>query len=127
MPDPHKDLAAIIEPAAPPVAAAQADYLLPLALTITAVLLVFIAWWFWRRRAPMRALRRLARATDAQAGAAGLARLMAGRAMPESWRLELERLRFAHPAPEATTIAATTLTRLCREAEGLLRAGDRSK
>lgn len=117
MPDPHKDLAEIIEPAAPPAAVAPADYLLPLALTITAVLLVFIAWWFWRRRAPLRTVRRLARATDVQAGAAELARLMAGRAAPESWRMELGRLRFARPEPDA----ATTLVRLCREAEGFLR------
>lgn len=123
MPDPHKDLAEIIEPAAPPPAAAQADYPLPLALAAAAVLLVFIAWRFWRRRAPLRALRRLASAPDAQAGAAGLARLMAGHALPEPWRQELERLRFARPAPDA----ATTLARLCREAEGFLRARGGSK
>lgn len=126
MPDPHKDLAAIIEPAAPPPAASfatSADYPLPLALAAAAVLLVFIAWRFWRRRAPLRALRRLASAPDAQAGAAGLARLMAGRVVPEPWRQDLERLRFARPAPDA----ATTLARLCREAEGLLRARSGNK
>ncbi len=120
MPDPHKDLAAIIEPSAPPAAASfatSADYLLPLALTAAAVLLVVVAWWFWRRHAPLRALRRLARAKDVHAAAAELARLMEGRAVPESWRMELERLRFARSEPDA----ATTLARLCREAEGFLR------
>ncbi|MDD5390418.1 MAG: hypothetical protein PHD37_13810 [Gallionellaceae bacterium] len=123
MPDPHKDLAEIIEPSAPPVAAARADYAPLFLLAAVVVLLVVIAWWFWRRRAPLRALRRLARSPDTQAGAAGLARLTEGRAVPESWRMDLERLRFARPAPDA----AATLARLCREAEGLLRARGGSK
>ncbi|MDO9224569.1 MAG: hypothetical protein Q8M09_19130 [Pseudomonadota bacterium] len=123
MPDPHQDLAAIIEPAAPPAAAARTDYAPLFLLAATVVLLVVIVWRFWRRRAPLRALRRLARSPDTQAGAAGLAHLMEGRALPESWRMELEQLRFARP----TADAATTLARLCREAEGLLRAGGGSK
>lgn len=123
MPDPHKDLAGIIEPVAPPAVAARADHA-PLFLPAAAVvLLVVIVWRFWRRRAPLRALRRLARSPDTLAGAAGLARLMQGRALPESWRIDLERLRFARPTPDA----ATTLARLCREAEGLLRARGGSK
>ena len=123
MPDPHKDLAEIIEPSAPPAAAARVDYAPLFLLAVAVVLLVLIAWRFWRRRAPLRALRRLALATDAQAGAAELARLMAGRVAPKPWRLQLERLRFARPAPDA----AAVLARLCREAEGFLRTGDRSK
>jgi hypothetical protein len=118
MPDPHQDLAEIIEPAAPPTAATQADFALPLALAGAAVLVLLAFWWFWRRRAPLRALRRLARSPDVPAAAAELARLMEARTAPAAWRLELECLRFARPAPDA----AATLARLCREAEHIVRA-----
>jgi hypothetical protein len=122
MPDPHKDLAEIIAPAAPPPAAAPADFALPLALAGAAVLLALILWWLWRRRAPLRALRRLARSSahlsDIPAAAAELARLTASRAAPAAWRRDLEQLRFARPAPDA----AATLARLCREAEAFVRA-----
>lgn len=125
MPDPHKDLAGIIEPSAPP-APLPADYTPHLALAFAALLFILAAAWLWRRRAPLRALRRLARCADVPVAAAALARLMATRQAPESWRLELERLRFARPAPEvapyATPQATATLARLCREAEGFLRA-----
>ncbi len=114
MPDPHKDLAGIIEPGAPPPVAAPADYTLPLALAFVAVLVLLALRWFWRRGATLRALRRLARSPDVQAGAAGLARLMVGREVPEPWRRELDRLRFAAPTPDA----AAMLARLCRVAEG---------
>ena len=121
MPDPHKDLAGIIEPAAPPPAAAQADFTLPLALAGAAVLLLLAFWWFWRRRAPLRALRRLAKSQDVSAAAAALARLMETRTAPDAWRRDLERLRFARPEPGAEA----TLARLCREAEGFLQARSR--
>jgi hypothetical protein len=123
MPDPHKDLAEIIEPAAPPVAAAPADHTPSLALAFASLAPLLAAAWFWRRRAPLRALRRLSRAPDVAAAAAELARLMQSRAAPQPWRRELERLRFARPAPDA----AATLARLCREAEAFVRAGDTNK
>jgi len=116
MPDPHKDLAEIIEPATQAAAGSGSDYLLPLALAC--VVLVLGLAWFWRRRAPLRALRRLARAAEVQAGADALARLLENRAAPAAWRRELDRLRFARQEPDA----AEMLERLCREAEGFLRA-----
>lgn len=126
MPDPHQDLAEIIEPAPPPPAAAQADFALPLALAGAAVLLLLAFWWLRRRRAPLRALRRLARSpagsSDIPAAAAALARLMESHAAPAAWRLELERLRFARQEPDADS----TLARLCREAEAFQRASARN-
>lgn len=121
MPDPHKELAGIIEPSAPPSPAAQADFALPLVLAFCAVLLALAAWWLRRRGAPLRDLRRLARSRDIPAAAAALARLTEGRAVSEAWRRELDRLRFARPAPDA----AATLARLCQEVEGPLQARGR--
>ena len=116
MPDPHRDLAEIIEPASPPATATPAHFMRPQALAGAAVLPLLALWWLLRRRAPLRALRRLARSPDVAAAAAALARLAEGHAATTAWRQELERLRFAPPTPEA----ASTLARLCREAESFL-------
>jgi hypothetical protein len=117
MPDPHKDLAEIIEPDVLP-AAAPTDIALPLLLACTVVLLLLAVWWLWRRRDPVRALRRLARSAEIEIAAAALARLMETRLVPDAWRQELDRLRFARPAPDA----AAKLARLCQEAEEYVQA-----
>jgi hypothetical protein len=119
MPDPQKDLAAIVEPAMPPAPPPQADWAGPLALAGALVLLALFAAWRWRARAPLRELRRLATDPDPPRAAHALARLVRARAdQPDAaWQRDLERLRFASPASDA----GATLARLCREAEAWLR------
>jgi hypothetical protein len=120
MPDPQRDIAPIIEPAAPPVPPAGPDYILPIAMSFGGLLLIAALAWRWRRRAPLRALRRLAHAPDQVAAADALAALVSRSpiAPPPDWQGELERLRFALPAADA----ADSLARLCRQAETFLRA-----
>ena len=121
MPDPHKDLAPLIEPLPPPITeAGGAMPWVPAGAVVLPVLLIVLALaWRWRRTVPLRTLRRLARSDDPVAAAGELDRLIARHTLQPApaWHLELERLRFAHPSPEA----AATLARLCREAETLIR------
>ncbi len=119
MPDPQRDIAPIIEPAAPPLPPAGADTTLAIALGAGGLLLAIWLYRLWRRRAPLRALRRLAQASDPIAGANALAALMAsqGIAPPAFWQEELELLRFGPPGEDADAI----LARLCQGAESMLR------
>jgi hypothetical protein len=115
MPDPQRDISPIIEPAAPPAAPAGPDYVLPAALIVGALLVIVAFIWVWRRRAPLRALRRLARAPDPVAGADALAALLASRRIkpPAHWQSELDLLRFGPSLEYADDI----LARLCQSAE----------
>lgn len=118
MPDPQRDIAPIIEPAAPPALPPGTDYAVPLAVALGALLLIAVLAWRWRRRAPLRSLRKLAHAPDPVAAAHALAAL-ASRfrvAPPPDWQDELERLRFGPPVENA----AEVLLRLCRRAESFL-------
>lgn len=119
MPDPHKDLAPIIEPVAPPAVAADAGWLVPGLAILAVLLLALIAAWLWRRRAPLRSLRRLRNHPDPVAAAQHLSALIVGRQLQADlrWLQDLQRLRFGAPA----TDAAATFARLCREAEVFLR------
>jgi hypothetical protein len=121
MPDPLRDLAPIIAPSPPP-AVTQHGAMAWSPTVVVLLLTVFIALltsWRWRRRAHVRALRRLGHAHDPQAAAHALARLVRRRGLrPQpAWLQELERLRFAPPAADA----AATLRRLCAQAETLPR------
>lgn len=122
MPDPHKDLAPLIEPLPPPIAEAGGAmaWVTAGAVVLPALLIALALAWWWRRNTSLRTLRRLARSDDPVAAAGELERLMDRHALQAdpAWRLELERLRFARPGPEA----AATLARLCREAEAFRRA-----
>jgi hypothetical protein len=149
MPDPHKDLADIVEPALNTTPPAEMDLILPLGLALAGVLLALAIWWSWRRRAPLRTLRRLATAADPQAGAEALYRLMApilepspGLGIPPlSQKGRPDKSSASNHAPfteDATQTAwrqdlerlrfgppspdaAATLARLCREAEAWLK------
>lgn len=120
MPDPQRDIASIIEPAAPPAPPVGPDYVLPVALSVAGLLLAAALAWHWRRRAPLRALRRLAQTPDPVEAANALAMLVRrhGLTPPSGWQGELERLRFAPPADDA----AESLARLCGQAENFLKA-----
>lgn len=79
MPDPHKDLADIVEPALDIAPPAEIGLALPLVLVLAGILLALAIWRFRRRGAPLRALRRLAEmdeTADPQAGGEALGRLM---------------------------------------------------
>jgi hypothetical protein len=120
MPDPHLDLAPLIEPPEPPAAEGGGVPWPAMGGGIALLLLLaFLAAWWWRRRAPLRALRRLARSNGPTAASHALATLIHrhGLQPDPAWSLELERLRFARPSPEN----GETLVRLCREAEALFR------
>lgn len=122
MPDPQRDLAPIIElPAAqPPTAAHDHGPLLPmLGLLCLIALLAAGVVWFRHRTAPIRTIRKLARATEPRRAADALAALVAASAIEPgaSWRQELERLRFGRPGADD----AATLARLCTEAESASR------
>jgi LPXTG-motif cell wall-anchored protein len=114
MPDPHKALAPIIEPVAPPPAPAGPDILAPALAIAGLVLLLALAAWYWRRRKPLRELDAIARLNDSVMATHRLSAWAAGHGIhptPE-WRAHLERLRFGPPSPAA----GETLARLCREA-----------
>lgn len=114
MPDPHKALAPIIEPTPPPSLPQTASDWPDIALVGAIFLLCLgLAFWLWRRHAPMRALYRIARHSDAHAGAAQLANWVRTQQIQptENWQAALEHLRFAAP----TADAATQLASLCRE------------
>jgi hypothetical protein len=119
MPDPQRDIAPIIEPLAPPLPPAGPDYTLPLILALGVLLLLIALAWYWRKRAPLRALRKLSHASDPVAGADALAALVASqRATPPAyWQEELELLRFGPPDEDAQAV----LARLCQGAESMLR------
>lgn len=120
MPDPQRDIAPIIEPVAPPALPAGPDYTWPVALALGGLLVLAVLAWAWRRRAPLRSLRRIARASDPIAGANALAALIArqGVTPPRVWQEELEMLRFGRPAEYARDV----LARLCQGAEIFLKA-----
>jgi hypothetical protein len=120
MPDPQRDIAPIIEPLAPPMPPAGPDYTFAVVLGLAALLLAGWLYWYWRRRAPLRALRKLSQASDPIAGADALAALVASRHVtpPAFWQEELELLRFGPPAEDAEAV----LARLCQGAESMLRA-----
>ncbi len=119
MPDPHKDLAAVVEPAPPPPTHSDVADWLPwggsLALVLAAAL---IAHWWHRRHAPIKSLMRIAQSEDPRAGADTLAHLVQRhRLKPDTaWQADLERLRFARPGDDG----ARELARLCSEAYKLL-------
>lgn len=119
MPDPQRDIAPIIEPAAPPMPPAPPDFGPAIGLAACALLLAVWLHWRWRKRAPLRALRRLACASDPVAGADALAALMASQRVtpPAQWQAELELLRFGPPAEDAQAV----LARLCQGAESMLK------
>lgn len=119
MPDPQRDIAPIIEPAAPPAAPVPPDHTLAIALAVGGLLLALAAYRYWRRRAPLRALRRVAKTADPVAGADALAALIASRGIspPAFWQEELELLRFGPPVEDADAM----LSQLCQGAESLLR------
>ena len=122
MADPHVILAPIIEPPLPPVASSvpAPAVLMPWVLIGAALLLAVLALWWWQRRAPARALRRMARAAEAQQGARQLAHWQARHwpQAPAQWRQALERLRFG----PADADAAAALRGLYAEAERAWRA-----
>lgn len=119
MPDPQRDIAPIIEPLAPPMPSAGPDYTLAIGLAAFGLLLVAWLYWRWRRRAPLRALRKLSHASDPVAGADALAALVASQRTtpPAYWQEELELLRFGPPDEDAQAV----LARLCQGAESMLR------
>ncbi|MEW6133325.1 MAG: hypothetical protein AB1591_09220 [Pseudomonadota bacterium] len=119
MPDPQRDIAPIIEPAAPPLPPPGPDITLAIGLAACGLLLATWLYWHWRKRAPLRALRKIAHAPDTSAGADALAALMSmhGAEMPQIWQDELDRLRFGPPLENADAV----LLRLCQGAELMLR------
>ena len=119
MPDPQRDIAPIIEPAAPPMPPAAPDYTPAVALGLGGLLLLAVLVWHWRRRAPLRALHRIASASDPIEGANALAALLASQRItpPRFWQEELELLRFGPPAEYADDV----LARLCQGAEVFLK------
>lgn len=119
MPDPQRDISAIIEPPPPPLPPPPPDYTLPAVLALGGLIVLAVLVWFWRRRAPLRALRRIAKATDPVAGANALAILIASQRVtpPAFWEEELELLRFGPPAEDAQAM----LTQLCQGADSMLR------
>lgn len=131
MPDPLKTLAPIIEPTAPPDAVPGGHDGAILATGLAFAFLVPLAFLVrrWRRQAPARALRRLARdSADPRAGADALAQLIGGTPAARgegmaSWHAELARLRFG----PATAADRETLARLCEEAIASLQAGESGK
>lgn len=124
MADPYAILAPLVEPPLPPVPVPAAAHGTPwglLAAALAVVVLLGLLLWFWRRGAPQRALRRIARMPDAVQGAHALAQWQRrhARALAPPWQQALDRLRFG-PADAA---ARDTLQRLCAEAAQAARTG----
>lgn len=119
MADAHTLLAPLIEPPLPALPAPAASVfegaaLLPgLALALAVAVALLVAGWLWRRSAPQRTLRRIARLADPVQAAEALAALaQAGRWQPDAaWQQALERVRFGAPS----AVHAATVTRLCAE------------
>lgn len=118
MPDPHKDLADIIEPNIPIVAATGNDWMLIAGGLLLAAAVAGGLYWHWRRRAPLRALWYLRGLPEPQRAADALAALIPQfKTVPDSaWLHDLNRLRFG----TASDDAQATLSRLCEAAELLL-------
>ena len=122
MADPHVILAPLVEPPLLPVPAPAPQATLPWLLLLglgVALIGVGLLAWAWRRRAPRRALRRIAREVDAVQGAHQLARWQQRHApaMSAEWQQALEHLRFGAPGAHG----AATLQRLCDEAAACAR------
>ncbi len=85
---------------------------------LLAALTMVVAWLLWRRSAPRRALRRMARMDNPVQAAHQLASLVRERGLPatNAWRDALDRVRFGSPAAEH----AETMARLCAETRALL-------
>jgi hypothetical protein len=119
MPDPQKDLAPIIQPAAPHVQAEHNGSAIPIVAMLLALTLLVWGLWLWRRAAPRRTLRRLrtvGNTTEAVRRLAAWARAQS-RPLPDAWQQQLERLRFDRPG-EGDKVK---LDRLLLEAEAWLR------
>ena len=121
MADPHQLLAPLIEPPLPAVLVPPESSLAVLypvmglvGLVLLLALALGLAGWLWRRRAPQRALERIARLNDPLQAAHQLAKLMGKQTIqpPPGWQEALERVRFAEPAPEHRDSVA----RLCAQA-----------
>ena len=127
MADPHQLLAPLIEPPLPGVPVPPESSLAVLypfmwlgGLVLLLALALGVAVWLWRRRAPERALGRIARLNDPVQAAHQLAKLLGTRAIqpPASWQEALERVRCAEPATEHPD----TMARLCAQARPFLKA-----
>ncbi|NWG87950.1 MAG: hypothetical protein HXY26_10670 [Hydrogenophilaceae bacterium] len=114
MPDPTKDLADIVEPVIPLAATPSNDWLLLTGAALAGIAIVAGLYWHWRRRAPLRTLRRLRGRTDIQGAAGELAALLPQfRRAPEPlWLDELQRLRFGAPQQDAQAM----FDELCQQA-----------
>jgi hypothetical protein len=119
MPDPHKDLAPIIEPLAPAVAPHGHNWMVPAGSVAVALVIAGVAIWRWRRNAPMRELSRISRCAAPIDGAHLLAEWMRRHSLQANanWQRDLARLRFGPPAEASAIVFA----RLCREAHALLK------
>lgn len=118
MPDPQRDIAPIIEPAAQIAEPAGLNYTLPIALVLAGLILIAFTIWQWHRRRPLNELNRIFKVSDPVKAADALAALVKRYSInaPTEWQNDLERLRFSPP----TVDAAETLSRLCREAQSFL-------
>ncbi|MDP2787044.1 MAG: hypothetical protein Q8O79_03075 [Pseudomonadota bacterium] len=124
MPDPHKTLAPLIEPMAPPALPAGPDFLLPALSIVGALLLLALAVWLWRRGTPLRKLHQIARLPDTALAAEQLAAWVRAQGIQPApaWQAELDRLRFGPPQDDA----AATLARLCQEVGCAMRTDPRA-
>lgn len=124
MADPYQLLAPLVEPPLPPVPLPAAAPAVSASLIIGVVALFIVAvvvlYWLWRRSAPQRTLRHIARLQDPVQAAHQLARLVfrQGALPPPTWQQALDRVRFGPPSAEHPA----TLAQLCTEAKFFMRA-----
>ena len=138
MADPRNELADIIVPAAPEIAATGSNSLLWVAVGMACVACIALAAWLWQRRRPARALGHVASAVARQQDTVpGLAtrldawarvryrmpRVDAARCPPgidpaawSEWVKALEQLRFA-PSPSDGYVALAALCETARDWE----------
>lgn len=118
MPDPHKDLADIIEPQIAVLAATSSDWQIVAAAVSAGLVIAAGFYWYWRRNAPLRSLRRLRILSDPQQAADALADMLPHfKPQPEAaWLDQLQRLRFGPPQTDSRAI----LDALCQQVEALL-------